>query len=173
MTRRRCSIGGLLLLAATALAAQDVSLEYRVKAAYLFNFTKFVEWPAGALGEDGPFTICIAERNPFGPALAMMLNGESTQGRRLTTRVVRTAADTCQVLFVPRDVEAGPMLRRLSGAPVLTVGEAPGFLQQGGAINFVVEGGKVRFEINQNAAQRGQLRVSSRLLRLSAGETGL
>ena len=78
-------------------------------------------------------------------------------------------ADTvssCQVLFVPRGVAAGAYLRAVGVSPVLTVGESPDFLEQGGAINFVIEGGKVRFAINQAAAERAQLRISSRLLQL-------
>jgi hypothetical protein len=157
-----------LLCALTAPAsAQDTELEYRVKAAYLFNFTKFIDWPVTATDGDNSFSICIAGRNPFGAALASTLVGETAAGRSTATRVVNPGdADSCQVLFVPRGVAAAPYFRGVEGAPVLTVGESPDFLAQGGVINFVIDEGRVRFEINQMAAERAQLKVSSRLLQL-------
>ena len=161
----------LMLCAATAwTSAQDVALEYRVKAAYLFNFTRFIDWPVTATGGGNSFSICIAGRNPFGPTLSATLVGESAAGMPMTARVVSASqASSCQVLFVPRGVAATPYLRGIGGAPVLTVGESPDFLTQGGAINFVLDGGRVRFEINQAAAERAQLKVSSRLLQLGRG----
>jgi hypothetical protein len=153
--------------ALVTMAAQDVTLEYRVKAAYLFNFTKFVEWPASALESNGRFEICLAETNPFGPVLASTLVGESAAGRMLAVRVVRDTVDGCHVLFIPRAVTAAPYLRRTVGRPTLTVGESPDFLQQGGMINLIVDAGKVRFEIDQEVVMRHQLTISSRLLRLA------
>ena len=149
-------------------AAQTVPLEYRVKAAYLLNFTRFVEWPRPALEGSDPFTICVAGTNPFGPVLAATLAGETVAGRILAFRVVTEApVARCQVLFIPRTVAAAPYLRAVRGMPVLTVGESPDFLEQGGGINFVLEEGKVRFEVNPEAASRNQLTMSSRLLRLA------
>jgi hypothetical protein len=163
-----------VVLAAISLqtaGAQDVSLEYRVKAAYLFNFTKFVEWPAASASEREPFTICVAETNPFGSVLAETVQGETVAGRPLVVRVARDPAG-CQVLFVPADVPADAFLRNVRTAPVLTVGESSAFLRRGGIVNFFLDGGKVRFEIDQAAAERANLRISSRLLRLArAGET--
>ena len=158
----------LAVVAASVLtvAAQDASLEYRVKAAYLLNFTKFVDWPPSAI-EGGPFTICVAETNPFGPVLAGTVSGETAAGHPLASRVVRATAASCQVLFIPRDVPAAPYLRSIGNDAVLTVGESPEFLRQGGMINFVLDHGRVRFEINQETAARNQLKISSRLLRLA------
>lgn len=161
----------LLLCAATAwTSAQDVALEYRVKAAYLFNFTKFIDWPVTPPAGRNSFSICLAGRNPFGTMLSATLVGETAAGLPMAARVVSPSQTaSCQVLFVPRDVAAGPYLRGIGAAPVLTVGESPNFLTQGGAINFVLDGGRVRFEINQAAAERAQLKVSSRLLQLGRG----
>lgn len=161
-------VGLVLLCACQALtSAQEVALEYRVKAAYLFNFTKFVEWPAAAFQNDKSFSICVAGRNPFGTALTTTLDGETAAGLPLASRVVDSSeAASCHVLFVPRGVAAAPYLRDTATAPVLTVGESPDFVEQGGAIKFVLDGGRVRFEINQQAAERAQLRISSRLLQL-------
>jgi hypothetical protein len=157
----------------SAASAQEPSLEYQVKAAYLLNFTRFVDWPQGAFGQGAPFTICVAGRNPFGPALEATLEGETAAGRGLASRVVRDTAADCHALFVPRGVAAAPYLRSVRAAPVLTVGETEEFLMQGGMIRFVMDNGRIRFEINQDAATRAQLRISSRLLQLArnAGAT--
>jgi hypothetical protein len=156
----------LAIICALPGSAQDAGLEYRVKAAYLFNFTKFIEWPPGAISEGAPFTICVAGTNPFASALEDTIRGETVAGRSLQSRVAQ-GNEPCQVLFVPHGVDAGPILKRTGTQPVLTVGESPEFLRQGGIINFVRDGGKVRFEISQEAANRAQLRISSRLLRLA------
>ena len=164
----------VLVFAGTARTfAQDVALEYRVKAAYLFNFTKFVEWPPTAFAKEESFRICVAGRNPFGPELSSTLVGETAAGLPLASQIVSVDdAASCHVLFVPRGVAATPYLRSVASTPVLTVGESPDFVTQGGAINFVLEGGRVRFEIDQEAAERAQLKVSSRLLQLGTGFQG-
>jgi hypothetical protein len=166
---RRLLAAVLLCAGAAVTSAQDADLEYRVKAAYLFNFTKFIEWPSAAFvgGRSFSFSICVAGRNPFGPALTTTLIGETAAGLPLAARVVNAGgAAGCHVLFVPAGVAAGPYLRNVDRSPVLTVGESPDFLADGGIINFVRDGGRVRFEINQAAAERAQLRISSRLLQL-------
>src|SRR2546426_7749962 len=81
-------------------AAQDIPLEYRVKAAYLFNFLKYVEWPDATA--TGPFTICVAGRNPFGDVLADTVKGERIGARAVMARVVTEPDAGCHVLFVPR-----------------------------------------------------------------------
>ena len=155
------------LAAVVSAAAQDVSLEYRVKAAYLFNFVSFVEWPPAALDAGRPLTICIAEENPFGPALAATLGGQTAGRRMLLSRVVRGDTASCHILFIPRGVSAAPHLRRVGAAPILTVGESGNFIEQGGMVNFILADGRVRFEINPQAAARHQLKISSRLLQLA------
>jgi hypothetical protein len=158
----------LLVVALPAGAdAQEASLEYRVKAAFLLNFTRFIDWPSAATGDGGPLTICVAERNPFGAALASTAAGETSGGRPIATIIVDNDVTPCQVLFVPRGVSAARHLRRVGDRPVLTVGEADDFIEQGGVVNFVLEAGRVRFEINPKAAERHQLKVSSRLLGLA------
>jgi hypothetical protein len=169
---RRLLVAVLLCASMAPTSAQDVGLEYRVKAAYLFNFTKFVEWPSTAFvgGRSFSFSICVAGRNPFGPALTATLVGETAAGLPLAARLVNAGgAAGCHVLFVPAGVSPAPYLRAVGKSPVLTVGESPDFLDQGGAINFILDGGRVRFEINQAAAARAQLRISSRLLQLGRG----
>ena len=164
----RVLLTGLLLCASTVpTSAQEDALEYRVKAAYLFNFTKFVEWPDTTLQKNTAFNICTAGINPFGTVLSSTLAEETAAMMPLAARVVSAGeAASCQVLFVPRGVAAAPFLRAVNSSPVLTVGESANFLEQGGAINFVIDGGRVRFVINQAAAERVRLRISSRLLQL-------
>jgi hypothetical protein len=155
----------LVLMVCTSGHAQDVSLEYRLKAAYLLNFTKFVEWPPEA--GSGPFTVCIAGRNPFGDTLTAMLRGEIAEKRPISVRLIGTPATRCDIVFVPQDVQATPFLRATRGSATLTVGEVPGFTARGGIINFVLQEGTVRFQISPREAERAGLRISSHLLRLA------
>lgn len=158
-------LAAALVCGAAATGAQEVALEYRVKAAYLFNFTKFVDWPADPAGAT-PLTICVASPNPFGSVLAETIREERVNERPLQARTVRDASG-CHVLFVPRGVPHQPYLRAARGQPILTVGETPAFLRDGGIISFVVEENKVRFDIGREAAARANLTISSRLLRLA------
>lgn len=165
LVTRSVTVVGLVLSAALA-AAQEIPLEQRVKAAYLFNFTKFVEWPADAIAADSPLTICVAAPSPFGQTLDDTVRGELVNGHALATRVVRDPAG-CHVLFVPGNVTSLPLLREARSKPILTVGESPDFLRDGGIVKFVMHEGKVKFEISPDAAARAHLRISSRLLRLA------
>ena len=165
MPRAMLSLIVLLAAATAGVRAQEPSLEYRVKAAYLYNFVKFVEWPAASAS--GPLTICVVGGNPFGSVLEETVRGESVGDRPLAVRNVDEPDESCRVVFVPAGTAVASALRATRGTPTLTVGETPRFLSQGGIINFVIEGGKVRFDINQEAAARADLKISSRLLRLA------
>jgi hypothetical protein len=157
---------------AAAPSPDGVLLEYRVKAAYLLNFARFVEWPADP-ADTGPMTICIAGPNPFGEVLNETLRDEQVNGRAIRARAARDD-ERCHILFVPAGVPPDQYLENAGTQPVLTVGENPDFLRRGGIINFLLEDGKVRFQIDPSNAERGNLRISSRLLRLArvAPETG-
>ncbi len=145
------------------------SLEYRVKAAFLLNFTKFIEWPAAALGGAGaPFAICILGADPFGSALDRMVEGETVNDRKLVVRRLGPQPPRgCQMVFagsIERD--RAKMLASL-GRGVLTVGEGSDFLRAGGMIAFVIEDRRVRFDINQAAAAAAGLKISSKLLNVA------
>ena len=155
-----------VVAAASGAAAQDIPLEYRVKAAYLLNFTRFVEWPAPST-PGSPLSVCVMQPNPFGTFLSSTIAGETAAGRPLTSRVVAAPDASCGVLFIPNGVPADALLRAVGNAPVLTVGESPDFLQRGGMISFVLETGRVRFAVNPAAAERSHLLISSRLLQLA------
>lgn len=153
-----------------AVAAAQVT-EYGLKAAFLFNFVKFVEWPPQAFASDrAPVTLCVFGQDPFGRTLEEVIQGERLGERSLVIRRPGLEElDGCHILFVSRSEAErfGTVLSKVGGRPVLTVADTDGFLQAGGAINFVLEGNKVRFLINQKAAERNGLRISSRLLRLA------
>jgi hypothetical protein len=159
----------VLCLGLVGRAAGQASLEYEVKAAFLLNFTRFVQWP-GPPDRD-PFRVCVFRSNPFGDALPATFEGETSQNRRVTPVHVTSPADAraCHAVFVPRTEShlAEELLQALRGHAVLTVGESSNFLRQGGVVNFVVERERVRFDINAAAADAANLRVSSKLLRLA------
>ena len=161
----RTAVASLALLAGPMVHAQDVSLEYQVKAVYLFNFVKFITWPSAP--EPGPIAICVAGRNPFGEALQEAIRGEVIGERRLEARFIREPQPGCHVVFVPQGTDARPYLDAAGRTHTLTVGEEPGFLARGGIVNFILDGGSVRFEIDATAAERANLRISSHLMRLA------
>jgi hypothetical protein len=159
------------MLLASPAAAQEAE-EYQVKAAFLYNFAKFVEWPSQAFkGPQDPVLVCVLGRNPFGSALEQAIHGKSVQGRPFNLRQVNGAeqANGCQILFISSS-EARHFRSfwgSLNPAGILTVGEVEGFAANGGVINFKLDLGRVRFEINLDAAERAQLQISSKLLNLA------
>jgi hypothetical protein len=159
----------LLQVAGTAMAQSRRAEEAEVKAAYLYNFGKFVRWPGNAAG--GEFTLCVLGRDPFGEALDRTIEGETIGGISLTSRRIRSVreASGCKVLFVSRSEEAreSGVLETLGQAPVLTVSDIPGFIERGGMIEFVNEGSRIRFRINLQAAEAAGLTLSSELLRVA------
>ncbi len=164
------SISLLLLWLLAPLACADS--EYDVKAAYLVNFAKLVEWPASAFASGkSALIVGIVGRGGAGEDLARMISGASAGGRPIEVRRV-SAGDTgalaaCQVLFVTESERADAVIAAVQGRPVLVVGEAEGFAHRGGAIGFVKDGGTVKFEANPKAAARNGLTVSAKLLRVA------
>lgn len=162
----------LAFLLALQAGAQEPSPEYELKAAFLYNFVKFVEWPADAFaGAKSPLTICVYGNDPFRASLDGVVRGETLGERGLLVQRPEALGDLrdCRVLFVSRSEShrLPEVLAQVEGAPVLTVGDTDGFLRAGGVINFVMEDNKVRFQINQEAAERNRLTISSKLLRLA------
>ena len=157
--------------ASSAVAQASAPTEYQVKAAFLFHFGQFVDWPAQTFQDAGaPLTYCMLGKDPFHGALEASLNGKSIGPHPLRIRHLKQAQETagCQVLFLGLEEKfIGETLERLQGLPVLTVGESPQFAQQGGMIGFSLQDNKVRFEINLGAAQQAGLKISSRLLTLA------
>jgi len=144
--------------------AQEVPREYRVKAAYLYNFVKYVDWPDPAKAR---ILICVAGQNPFGTELESLIRNERVHGVPLATEVIIEGRTDCDVLFTPSTANIPVYLKAVAGLPTLTIGETPRFVQQGGMIGFYPDGVNIRFEINLTAVARAQLRISSRLLQLA------
>jgi hypothetical protein len=142
--------------------------EYQVKAAFLFHFLQYVDWPADA--GSGGLCVGLLGEDPFGSALTEVVRDEAIQGRKLIVRRAAQAEDLkgCALVFVPRTEKArtSKILAAFDQAPTLTVGETEGFTQQGGIVRFYLDGKKVRFEINPGAARAKGLRISSQLLAL-------
>jgi hypothetical protein len=142
--------------------------EYQIKAAFLLNFTKFIEWPAGE-GASSTFSICVVGEDPFGPVLDQLVDGETVGGRKIAVRRIRAqgsadAAGSCEILYVAKQEQNIQSVLAGAGAGVLTVGEGDNFLDAGGMIAFVLENRRVRFNIDQGAARKAGLKLSSRLL---------
>jgi hypothetical protein len=158
-----------MLAPAGQAAEQPPPLEYQVKAAFLLNFTKFVEWPSdGFLDAASPIAICVAADDPIAPVLEQMLEGESVDGRKVVMlRAPPDLSRSCQVLFVGKGEREVPKLLSSLRATVLTVGETEGFLADGGMINFVIDNRRVRFDINQKAVTNSSLKLSSKLFNVA------
>jgi hypothetical protein len=164
-------LGLLAALGAGASAqASAPSKEYQVKAAFLFNFAQFVDWPSSAFVEDdAPLVICVLGADPFGSYLDELVRGELVNNRRLMVRRFHTSEDVkgCQVLFVSRS-ESKNLDKALAsgkGMDALTVSDVDGFAERGGIIQLTTEGGKIRLKINVLAAKASSLVISSKLLR--------
>jgi YfiR/HmsC-like len=155
-----------------AKADSNGTSEYDVKAAFLFHFAQFVEWPAEAfLSAESPLTYCTVGEDVFRGAL-----DESVKGKRIGSRPLRVLhlrerepINGCQVLFIGAGHKGRQMeeLASANGRPVLTVGETADFAQEGGIIGFFLEEKKVRFEINMGAAEKARLKISAKLLALA------
>lgn len=148
------------------------SAEYQVKAAFLFHFAQFVEWPPDTFRDPRtPFTYCTVGIDPFRGALEESLSGKTIQSRPLNVRHLKGIQDTagCQVLFLGNGERLllGEAVTNFGGDPVLLVGESEHFVQDGGTIGFCIEDNKIRFEINTAAAEKAKLKISARLLALA------
>jgi hypothetical protein len=172
---RRMILVSLLVLMGNVLSTQvqaQAADEYRVKAAFIFNFAKFVEWPSDAFADGGALVVGVVGDDPFGGALDQ-LNSNTANGRRLLIKRFRWGDNlrACQILFISASEgrHLGKIMESIRGTSVLTIGEMPQFNRSGGMIRFVIQNNKVRFEINAAAAGQARLRISSKLLALSKG----
>jgi hypothetical protein len=152
--------------------AQSNPAEYQLKAAFIFHFAQLVDWPTHALGPaNRPLILCTAGENALSGILEATVQEKQIASRSLEVRHLqeRDSPGGCQVLFIVgrNKKRVAAILAFLNGAPILTVGETDDFIQQGGMIGFCLQGKKIRFDINLNAAQRANLKISSRLLLLA------
>lgn len=176
-----CFVGASADRAASLIARADadsfVSQEYQIKAAFLFNFGKFVEWPASASDvTTGNFVIGIYGSDPFGDDIDQLMKDERIQQMPIVVRrfTDMKTLDACHILFI--NLENPQKLRELidflDSKSILTVGQNPGFIENGGMITLLVENDQIRFEINKNAIDKSGLFVSSQLLKLARAVKG-
>jgi hypothetical protein len=157
-----------------SMAASAPSLnEYELKAAFLYNFVKFTEWPAEASGKsDEPFVIGVLGKDPFGPALDKLIEGETVHNKKIVARRfprMDDAAANSQVLFISASEEQNlaAILKLLDGQAVLTVSEIANFAQRGGIIDLKKENNRIIFEVNLLTAKRAGLAMNAQLLKLA------
>ena len=160
-----------LFLVPSLHAQKSKPTDYQVKAVYLINFARFVEWPEKPGTQQDSFTICVLGPDPFGRTLDTVLAGEKIGGRSAVAKRVSTPQDSvdCRILFVS-SAEMGSVNRMLEAANkqgALTVSDMPHFTNRGGMIQFVTDDKRVRFEVNLTAAQRAGLTLSSELLKVA------
>jgi hypothetical protein len=155
----------------SALAQQKPS-EYQVEAAYLYNFGRFVEWPAKVSpAKTGSFTICVLGEDPFGTTLDATVAGETIGNQKVTVKRIGTPQESsdCQIVFISSSEASrlNKIIEALDKSAILTVSDIPQFSQRRGMIQFVSEGNRIRFEVNLTATQRAGLNLSSDLLKVA------
>jgi hypothetical protein len=161
-------------LAVSSAKAQESSQapEYRIKAAFLYNFTLYTEWPSTAFEKaDSPIVLAIAGEDPFGKELDAAVRGKTVRGRPIELRRFGSASEvvSCHVLYLSASEakQLPQVLKRFPDTKPLTVAETEDFCRAGGVIRFFVDQNKVRFEVNTDAAARSRLKISSKLLHLA------
>jgi len=179
-----CRLGAAILAALAALSGAcpastetNPTGEYQVKAAFLYHFAQFVEWPEETFKDAGSLlTYCTIGEDPFQGYLDVALNGKTIGARSFRVLHFRQSREIqgCQVLFIGAGEKKflDAILTSIKGNSILTVGESEHFVQDGGMIGFCLEENKIRFEINLETAQRAKLRISSRLLALAKSVIG-
>lgn len=175
-TSLKCLLPALLALVCAAAAAAPPVPEYELKAAFLYNFALFVDWPGEGRAEGSPtLPLCVIGRDPFGPALDV-LEGKAVRAQKIEVRRLdwTEGAAECRILFIAAS-EQGRLARILgavAGRPVLTVADSEDWLDQGVMINLSRRQARLAFDINLGAARQAGLRISSKLLRLASGTVG-
>ncbi len=164
------------LWAGNASADDPTVTEYEVKAAYIYYFAKFIEWsPEAFVSKSTPLTIGIIGDDEFGRLLGNIVKNKTIQDRPIAVRPVKTPADfrTCHMVFVSSSEQKRfrQIADSLQGTAILTITEAEEGSSVRGIMNLFVEGGKVQFEVDMSAAEKANLRISSKLLRLARGST--
>src|ERR1700694_313787 len=185
LSRRSHTIAVVIVLHALALmwaaranagaadAAAAPARECEIKAAFLYNFTKFVDWPARTFANaDAPIVIGVLGDSPCAQELEHLIKDRKVNGRTIVMRRIASAeeAKVTQLLFVgfAQETQFAGLKAAIESLPVLTVGESPRFATLGGAIDFVPQGDKIRFEINIDAAEHAGLKISAQLQKLAA-----
>jgi len=146
--------------------------EYAVKAAFLYNFTKFVEWPSDVPDDnDSLLRICVIGESPFGDELENIIEGKKVGGKSVMVTYTKSVKDvvSCDVVFIAQSEKKklNRILKVLTNRAILTISDIDDFAERGGTIGFFVEDNRIRFKINVDAAEETGLQISSKLLRLA------
>jgi hypothetical protein len=143
--------------------------QYRVKAAFVYRFPQFVDWPPEVLAAAPTLDVCVLRPNPFGADLEELTRGETVNGRMLRVREIAGPINLegCHVVFIGSGAAPGAVLKAAAGRPILTVGETERFLDEGGIIALKIVDRRVRFEVHDERARQSGLRISAQLLNLA------
>lgn len=158
--------------AAPPVESVNSQFEYNVKAAYLYSFGRYIQWPENAFSPtEDAFVICVFVEDPFGEVLNVIAKTKTIQGHRIVVQKISSveALTHCHILFVPRTIQPEQQLQiisKLQEKPILLVGESPGFTKNGGCVNFYLDGDQVRFEINADVIRQKKLHIDAKLLNL-------
>lgn len=177
--RFRCLIAVNLALLSTGVFAEqaDLNQEYRVKAAFIYNFSQFIEWPGNGFADaNSPLTICVMGDDPFGETL-LALQKRNYMGRPIAISYPKTIADArnCRILYIddPAKTPLGrDVAKTLGDAPVLTVSSSDDAMASGICIGFVLQEGKIRWTLNLDAARRAHLKISAKLIEIAIAVVG-
>jgi hypothetical protein len=154
----------------TSLLAEPVS-PYQLKAAFLYNFIKFVEWPQTPTSPREPYVVAVLGKDPFGPNLDELFRGKTVNGRPVVIKRLVSGEPIagCHVVFISSSERRrlAQILQQARATSALTVADMEGFAESGGIVEFVTEGNKIRFEINIEVARASGLKIHSTLLNLA------
>lgn len=172
LIRRRARRAMLLGILASGICGGQVFNEYQVKAAFLYTFAKFVEWPPQAFSSpSAAMTICILGENPFGSFLDDAVKDKTVGDRPLAVYRLTDlpAGHECKILFIASSERRRmpALLAAMTTPGVLTVGDTADFASEGGIIGLRLDGERIRLSVNLTAAERAKVRISSRLLSLA------
>jgi hypothetical protein len=168
-----------LILFSNVNAESEKDQEYRVKAAFLYNFIKFIEWPQNKVSDKDTISICVIGENPFKKAFGP-IKDKQIGNKKIAIKLYKNLEELktsdqidnirkCHVLFIcsSEKKQFKEIFNLIKGHSVLTVSDTEGFLDSGGMINFMIEEQKVCFEINNYSAKQAKLNLRSQLLRLA------
>jgi hypothetical protein len=170
MHRRLVIASGVIASLLAATPAVPAASEYQVKAVFLYNFARFVEWPAVTfVSATAPFTLCVYGADPFGADLDAVVRGETASGRPMVVRRLSDAGEVsgCQIVFIAAsaDRELESVVARLDRRATLTVSDIDGAARRGAMIRMMTVNGRIRLRVNIDAVRAAHLTVSSNLLR--------
>lgn len=174
LTVKKGLLLGLLMTLSLSMFARGEPTEDQVKAAFVYNFAKFVEWPETAfVSKDAPLVLCVLGKDNVGAAL-QILEKREVQGRQLRLNVITRLNEylqnnSCHILFIANSESSHQedILNNIGNAPMLTVADNAEFVKQGGMISLYVEAQRVQFAINQSATHNNGLKLSARMLQLA------